>query len=77
MSPRWRHLHDELVIVSFHDHHPENWLEVAFFFLDTKLAIKWARQLKITQNLFHVMRICSAVVLSYLDHDREPGCLHK
>ena len=45
-----------LTVLVFHDNHT----------LDTKVAIKWARGLKITQNLFHMMHICSVVVLSYL-----------
>ena len=43
-------------------------------FLDTKLAIERARRLETAQNLFVVMRICSPVVLSYLDAGFEPRC---
>ena len=43
-------------------------------FLDTKSAIERARRPKTAQNLFVVMRICSPVVLSYLDAGFEPRC---
>ena len=46
-------------------------------FLDTKLAVERARRLKTQRNLFVVMRICSPVVLSYLDAGFEPRCGHK
>ena len=46
--------------------------------LDTKLAIERARQLEMAApNLIVVMRICSAVVLSYLDAGLEPQCPRK
>ena len=43
-------------------------------FLDTKSALERARRLEMAQNLLQVMRICSAVVLSYLDAGFEPRC---
>ena len=46
-------------------------------FLDTKSAIELARQLKTAQNVLQVMRICSAVILSYLDPGFEPQCPQK
>ena len=46
-------------------------------FLDTKSAVKRARRLKMQRNLFVVMRICSLVVLSYLDAGFEPQLCHK
>ena len=46
-------------------------------FFNTESAIWWARQLKMTQNLFPVMRISSVVILSYLDVDFEPQCPQK
>ena len=46
--------------------------------LDTKsacfMAIQQARRLKMTRNLFEMMHICSAVVLSFLDSDFESLC---
>ena len=45
--------------------------------LDTKSAIKHARRFKRTRNLFYAMRICYAVVLSYLDADFQPQCPHQ
>ena len=36
-------------------------------FLDAKLAIERARRPETARNLFVVMRVCSPVVLSYLD----------
>ena len=46
-------------------------------FLDTKLAIEWARRLETARNWFVVMRLCSPVVLSYLDAGFEPPCRRK
>ena len=43
-------------------------------FLDTKSGIERARRLKMARNLFAVMRLCSLVVLSYLDTGFEPRC---
>ena len=43
-------------------------------FLDTKSAIAQAKQLITARNLFVVMRLCSPVVLSYLDAGYEPWC---
>ena len=43
----------------------------------SKSAIKRARRLEIARNLFQVMRICSAVVLSYWDPDFELPFLRK
>ena len=42
--------------------------------LDTKSAIERARRLQIAQKLFVVMRICSAVVLSYSYASFESSC---
>ena len=36
------------------------------------MAVEWARRLETERNLFVVMRICSPVVLSYLDAGVEP-----
>ena len=41
-------------------------------FLDTKSAVAWARQLEMQQKSTVVMRLCSLVVLSYLDAGLEP-----
>ena len=46
-------------------------------FLDTTSAIERARRLEMARNLFVVMRICSSVVLSYLDASFEPRCGRK
>ena len=46
-------------------------------FLDTKSAIERARRLKTARNVFVVMRVCSPVVLSYLDAGFEPQCGRK
>ena len=46
-------------------------------FLDGKLAIEWARRLKTARNLLVVIRLGSAVVLSYLDVRFEPQCGRK
>ena len=46
-------------------------------FLDTKSAVKRARRLNMQRNLFVVMRICSLVVLSYLEAGFEPQLRHK
>ena len=43
-------------------------------FLDEKSAMEWARRLKTARNLFVVMRVCSSVVLSYLDAGFERRC---
>ena len=43
-------------------------------FLDTQLAIEGASLLKMQGNVFAVMRICSPVVLSYLDAGFQPRC---
>ena len=43
-------------------------------FLDTKSAVERARRLKMQRNLVVVMRLCSPVVLSYLDAGFEPQC---
>ena len=43
-------------------------------FLDTKSAVERARRLETARNLFPVMRLCSPVVLSYLDAGSEPRC---
>ena len=46
-------------------------------FLDTKSAIEQARRLEMARSLFVVMRVCSPVVLSYLDAGFEPRCGRK
>ena len=46
-------------------------------FSDTKSAIELARRLETTPNLFVVMRICSPVILSYLEDGFEPWCPRK
>ena len=46
-------------------------------FLDTKPAVERARRLETAQNLFVVLRVCSPVVLSYLDAGFEPICTRK
>ena len=46
-------------------------------FLDAKLAIERARRPETARNLFVVMRVCSPVVLSYLDAGFEPFCGRK
>ena len=46
-------------------------------FLDTKLAVEQARQLKTHQSLFVVISICSPLVLSHSDVAVEPRCGHK
>ena len=46
-------------------------------FLETKLAIEWAIRLETARNLFVAMRVCSSVVLSYLDAGFEPRCGRK
>ena len=46
-------------------------------FLDTKLAIEWARRLETARNLFVVMRLCFPVVLSYLGAGFDPRCRRK
>ena len=43
-------------------------------FLDTKSSVERARRLEMQRNLFVVMRLCSPVVLSYLDARFEPRC---
>ena len=46
-------------------------------FLDTKSAVEWVRRLKMQRNSIVVMRLCSTVVLSYLDAGFEPRCGRK
>ena len=46
-------------------------------FLDTTSAVERARGLKMQRNLLVVMRVCSLVVLSYLDAGFESQCPHK
>ena len=46
-------------------------------FLDTKSAVAWARRLEMQRNLVVVMRLCSPIVLSYLDAGFEPSCGRK
>ena len=46
-------------------------------FLYTKSAIERARRLKNAMKLLVVMRLCSPVVLSYLDAGFEPRCGRK
>ena len=46
-------------------------------FLDTKSAVERASRLKKKQNLFVVMRLCSPVVLSYLDAGFQRCCGRK
>ena len=46
-------------------------------FLDTKSAIERARWLETARNLFVVVRVCSPVVLSYLDAVFDPRCVRK
>ena len=46
-------------------------------FWDTKWGIEQARWLETQRNLVVVMRLCSPVVLSYLDAGFEPRCGHK
>ena len=46
-------------------------------FLDAKSAVEQARRLEMQRNLFVVMRLGSAVVLSYLDAGFEPRCGRK
>ena len=46
-------------------------------FLDTKSAIERARRFEMAQNPVVVMRVCSPVVLSYLDAGFEPRCGRK
>ena len=46
-------------------------------FLDTKLAIERTRQLKTARNSLVVMRVCSTIVLSYLDAGFEHRCGRK
>ena len=46
-------------------------------FLDAKSAVERARRLEMQRNLFVVMRLGSAVVLSYLDVGFEPRCGRK
>ena len=45
--------------------------------LDTKSAIERARRLQTARNLIVVVRLCSLVVLSYLDAAFEAQCLRK
>ena len=42
----------------------------------SKSAVERARCLKTEQNMFVVMRVCSLVLLSYLDVGFEPRCEH-
>ena len=42
-----------------------------------KSAVAWARRLEMQRNLVVVMRLCSQVVLSYLDAGFEPLCGRK
>ena len=46
-------------------------------FLDTKSALDRARRLNLAPNLFVVMRICSPVVLNYLDAAFKALCPRK
>ena len=46
-------------------------------FFDPKSAVERARRLKMQRNLFVVMRVCSSIVLSYLDASFEPQCVRK
>ena len=46
-------------------------------FLDAKLAIERARRPATARNLFVVLRVCSPVVLSYLDAGFEARCGRK
>ena len=41
------------------------------------MAVERARRLEMQRNLFVVMRLCSPVVLSYLDAAFEPRCGNK
>ena len=41
------------------------------------MAVEWAGRLETERNLFVVMRLCSPVVLSYLDAGVEPHCRRK
>ena len=60
------------IVLSFQDDCPENNPKTAN--LDTQSTIEQARRLETAQHLFAVMRLCSPVVLSYLDARFEPRC---
>ena len=64
------------IVLNFQDDRPEKKLKTAQKqpFLATKSAVEPARRLKMQRNLFVVMRLGSAVVLSYLDAGFEPRC---
>ena len=72
----WRLVDKPTIVMNFQDDRPKKQPKTSQKrpFLDAKSAVERARRLEMQRNLFVVMRLGSAVVLSYWDAGFQPRC---